>query len=267
MILVFRKAWAASSMISQLSLDSAIFSLSCFIPVPPVFGVPFRSIILSALFLAPAPSLSLVRSSLTTSNSPLNKVSFVGSMTYLSVFRRDALIPGTVSIRPSNEAEIWNSLKRQAMTQPVVALERPTWSLMITGVAMPLPIRVSVIMSKSFSRGAAELQTGTRMWTSPGNFSFRFSMTLLRLRISLTSFSDTVLLMSTTFSFPPLSAILFSHSSRNLTSVALAESLVTLPSSAYSPILLGGLAHTGSPLMYTSGSCLILIQMIFPVLG
>merc|ERR1719397_2363029 len=98
MILVFRKAWAASSMVSYLSLDSAIFSLSCLIPVPPVFGVPFRSIILSALFLAPAPSLSLVRSSLTTSNSPLKRVSFSGFMTYLSVFRRDALIPGTVSV-------------------------------------------------------------------------------------------------------------------------------------------------------------------------
>merc|ERR1719250_223271 len=129
--------------------------------VPPVFGVPFRSIILSALFFAPAPSLSLIKSSLTTSNSPLNRVSFSGSMTYLSVFRRDALIPGTVSIRPSNEAEIWNSLKRQAMTQPVVALERPTWSLTMTGVLIAVPTRVLTMMSKSDSRGDAELQTGT----------------------------------------------------------------------------------------------------------
>merc|ERR1719513_211087 len=136
-------------MISSLSLDSAIFSLNCLIPVPPVFGVPFRSIILSALFFAPAPSLSLVKSSLTTSNSPLNRVSFSGFMTYLSVFRRDALIPGTVSIRPSNEAEIWNSLKRQATTHPVVALERPTWSLTMTGVLIAVPTRVLTMMSKS----------------------------------------------------------------------------------------------------------------------
>jgi hypothetical protein len=47
-------------------------------------------------------------------------------MTYLSVLRSDKLMPGTVSTRPSKEAEIWNSLNRQAMTQPVVALERPT---------------------------------------------------------------------------------------------------------------------------------------------
>ena len=55
-------------------------------------------------------------------------------MTYLSVLSKAALTPGTVSTRPSNEAEIWNSLKRQAMTQPVVALESPTWSLTMTGV-------------------------------------------------------------------------------------------------------------------------------------
>merc|ERR1711887_269983 len=116
---------------------------------------------LVSILLAPAPSLSLVTSSLTTSNSPLKRVSFSGFMTYLSVFRRDALIPGTVSIRPSNEAEIWNSLKRQATTQPVVALERPTWSLTMTGVLIAVPTRVLTMMSKSDSRGEAELQTGT----------------------------------------------------------------------------------------------------------
>merc|ERR1712042_283435 len=91
-------------------------------------------------------------------------------MTYLSVFRRDALIPGTVSIRPSNEAEIWNSLKRQAMTQPVVALERPTWSLTMTGVLMAVPTRVLTMMSKSDSRGDAELQN----WDSPVNKTGEF---------------------------------------------------------------------------------------------
>merc|ERR1719154_1076853 len=79
MILVLKKAWAASSMISLLNLDSAIFSLSCLIPVPPVFGVPFKSMILSALFLTPSPFFSLATSSLTTSNSPLKRVSFQGS--------------------------------------------------------------------------------------------------------------------------------------------------------------------------------------------
>merc|ERR1719225_2170247 len=74
-----------------------------------------------------------------------------------------------------------------------------------------------------------------------------FSITLLRLRISFTSFSVSFLLMSTTLSLPPLPAILFSHSSRNFTSVALAESLVTLPSSAYSPILFAAVA--GDPLL------------------
>merc|ERR1719237_1390590 len=93
----------------------------------------------------------------------------------------------------------------------------------MTGVVMALPRRVWVMMSKSVSRGAAELQTGTLIWTRPGNFSFMFSTTLLRLRISFTSFSDSFLLISTTFSLPPLPAILFSHSSRNFTSVAFAE--------------------------------------------
>merc|ERR1719435_708593 len=267
MILVFRKAWAASSMISWLSLDSAIFSLSCLIPVPPVFGVPLRSIILSALFLAPAPSLSLVRSSLTTSNSPLKRVSFSGSITYLSVFRRDALIPGTVSIRPSNEAEIWNSLKRQAMTEPVVALERPTWSLTMTGVLMLVPTRVLQMMSKSDSRGEAELQMGTLMCWRPGKSAFRPSMTSDRVFRSLTSTSFSSLLMVTYFSLPPFSLTRPSMTFWNSTSSALTRSLVTAPSSAYSPILLGGRAQMGSPLTYTLGSCLRLSQMMGPSLG
>merc|ERR1711945_53011 len=125
-------------------------------------------------------------------------------MVYLSIFSRSRLTPGTVSTRPSKEALIWNSLKRQAMTQAVVALERPTWSLMMTGVLMLVPIRVLQMMSKSVSWGAAELQTGTLQWTSPGYFSFRPSITWLRLLSSLTSSSDSFLLMSTTLSLPPL---------------------------------------------------------------
>merc|ERR1711988_714714 len=130
--------------------------------------------------------------------------------------------PGTVSTRPSLEAASWNSLKRQAPTQPVVDLDRPTWQLTMTGVLTAEPCRVLHRLSKSVSVGAAELQTGILMWTSPGKVSFSFSITLDRVIRSLTSTSDSFLLTSIT--------------------------------SAYSPILLGGLAHTGLPLTYTIGS-------------
>merc|ERR1719362_2631037 len=98
---------------------------------------------------------------MTTGNSPLKRGSLAGSIVYLSIFSRSKLTPGTVSTRPSKEALIWNSLNRQAMTQPVVALESPTWSLTMTGVLMEVPTRVLQMMSKSASLGAAELQTGT----------------------------------------------------------------------------------------------------------
>jgi len=98
------------------------------------------------------------------------------SIVYLSIFRRSRFIPGTVSTRPSNEAEIWNSLKRQAATLAVVALESPTWSLRMMGVLMDVPTRVLTSVSKSDSRGEAELQIGIRMWTKPGNFSLTPSM-------------------------------------------------------------------------------------------
>merc|ERR1719466_101212 len=250
-----------------LNLDSAIFSLSCLMPVPPVFGVPLRSIILSALFLAPWPSFSLPISSLTTSNSPLKRVSLSGFMTYLSVLRSVALTPGTVSIRPSKEEEIWNSLNKQATTHPVVALERPTWSLTMTGVLIAVPTRVLQIISKSDSRGEAELQTGTLQWTRPGNFSFNPSITWLRLFNSLTSISRAFLLMSTALSLPPLSIFLISTCFRNATSFSFVMSLVIAPSSAYSPILFGGRAQIGSPLTYTSGSWRRLNHMIGPSLG
>merc|ERR1719371_84715 len=126
-------------------------------------------------------------------------------MVYLSVLRRVALTPGTVSTRPSKEAEIWNSLKRQAMTQPVVALERPTWSLTMTGVLMLVPTRVLQMMSKSDSRGEAELQMGTLQWTSPGKLSLVHSMACDRVFRSFTSVSYSFLLMSTYFSLPPFS--------------------------------------------------------------
>merc|ERR1719402_485712 len=267
MIFTLRKAWAASSMISQDSLDSAIFSLSCLMPEPPVFGVPFLSITLSHSFLAATPSFRVATSSLTTGNSPLKRGSLAGSMVYLSIFSRSRLTPGTVSTRPSKEALIWNSLKRQAMTQPVVALERPTWSLTMIGVLMLVPTRVWQIMSKSASLGAAELQTGTLMWSSSGKSALRPSMASDRLTSSFTSISASFLLMSTYLSLPPFSFTLPSTTFLNSTSSALTESRVTFPSSAYSPILLGGRAQMGIPLTYTLGSCLRLSQMILPSLG
>merc|ERR1719415_155200 len=148
------------------------------------------------------------------------------------------------------------------MTQAVVALERPTWSLIMTGVLMLVPMRVLQMMSKSVSWGAAELQTGTLQWTRPGYFSFRPSIAWLRLLSSFTSTSDSFLLTSTTFSFPPLVLFLPSHSPAKAASCSLMMSLVMAPSSAYSPILLGGLAHTGLPFTYTVGSCLRLNQIM-----
>merc|ERR1739848_608572 len=136
------------------------------------------------------------------------------------------------------------------MTQPVVALESPTWSLTMMGVLMEVPTRVLQMMSKSASLGAAELQTGTLMCTSPGKSAFRPSMVSERVFRSLTSTSFSSLLMV-----------------RNSSLSALTESLVTFPSSAYSPILLGGLAQMGSPLTYTLGSCLRFSQMMGPSLG
>merc|ERR1719370_2006991 len=124
------------------SLDSAMFSLSCLMPLPPVLGVPFLSMTLSHSFLASLPPLSLPTRSMTTGNSPLKRGSLAGSIVYLSIFSRSKLTPGTVSTRPSKEALIWNSLKRQAMTQPVVALESPTWSLTMMGVLIELPTKV-----------------------------------------------------------------------------------------------------------------------------
>merc|ERR1719229_295609 len=267
MIFILRKAWAASSMISQDSFDSAMFSLSCLMPVPPVFGVPFLSITLSHSFLAATPSFGVATSSLTTSNSPRKRGSLPASMVYLSILRRSRLTPGTVSTSPSNEALIWNSLNRQAITHAVVALERPTWSLMMIGVLMPVPTKFSQIVSKSAILGAAELQTGTLRWTRPGKASFRPSITLSRVFRSLTSISCSFLLMSTYFSLSAFSFMRPSTTLMNSGSSALRAAVVTAPSSAYSPILFGGRAQMGVPLTYTLGSCLMFSQMILPSLG
>merc|ERR1712088_327968 len=220
-----------------------MFSLSCLMPVPPVFGVPFLSITLSHSFLAATPSFRVATSSLTTSNSPRKRGSLLASMVYLSI------------------------LKRQAMTQAVVALERPTWSLMMMGVLMPVPTRFSQIVSKSAMLGAAELQTGTLRWTSPGKASFSPSITFSRVFRSLTSTSCSFLLMSTYFSLSAFSFMRPSTTLMNSGSSALRAAVVTAPSSVYSPILLGGLAQMGVPLTYTLGSCLMFSQMILPSLG
>merc|ERR1719369_680724 len=116
---------------------------------------------------------------------------------------------------------------------------------------MLVPTRVSQMMSKSASLGAAELQTGTLMWSSPGYSALSPSMASERLTSSLTSTSSSFLLMSTYLSLPPFS--------------------LTLPSTTFlnstSPILWGGRAQMGTPLTYTLGSCLRLSQMILPSLG
>merc|ERR1719403_584955 len=119
-------------------------------------------ITLSHSFFASLPPFSFSSRARTTGNSPLKRGSFEGSMVYLSILSRSRFTPGTVSTRPSKDALIWNSLKRQAITLSVVALERPTWSVTMTGVLMEVPTKVLQMMSKSVSRGEAELHTGTR---------------------------------------------------------------------------------------------------------
>ena len=93
-----------------------------------------------------------------------------------------------------------------------------------------------LIMSKSASEGAAELQVGILIWTSPGNSSFNWSTTLLRVVISVTCISDSFLLTSTTFSLPPLSAMRDSQTFKNSASSLSRSAPFTSPSSAYSPI-------------------------------
>ena len=73
-----------------------------------------------------SPSVRAATSSLTTSNSPLKSASFSFSISYLSMRKTSRLMPGTVSMSPSYEADNWNSLNKQAETQPVVERERPT---------------------------------------------------------------------------------------------------------------------------------------------
>merc|ERR1712110_995575 len=116
-------------------------------------------------------------SSRKTSNSPLKRGSLLMSILYLSILSSSRLTPGTVSTRPSKDAASWNSLKRQAAAQPVVERDRPTWQLTMTGVVMAVPSSAWERVSKSASRGAAELQTGMRLWVGPGKVFLTSSMT------------------------------------------------------------------------------------------
>merc|ERR550532_2800326 len=170
-------------------------------------------------------------------------------------------------MRPSYEAESWNSRKRQAHTHPVVDRDRPTWQLTITGQLTFVPNRAPHKVSKSGSNGDAELQTGMRLWVRPGNFSLRPSITSWRLITSSSLTSDSFLLTSTTLTLPPPSSALFFKTFTNSSSSAFTDARVTLPSSAYSPILPGGLAQTGFPLTYTMASCLMFNQTMGPSLG
>merc|ERR1719150_575034 len=248
MILALRKVCAASSIISKLSLDSAIFSLSCLMPVPPPLAGPFLSMTLSQYLFAASPSGSAARSSLMTSNSPLKRGSLAMSIWYLSILSSSWLTPGTVWTTPSYDPASWNSLKRQAATQPVVERDRPTWQLTMTGVLTAVPWRAPQRVSKSASSGDAELQTGILLWVSLGNFSFSFSITSWRVVSSFTSTSSSFLETSTYLSLPPFDSTRPVTTFKNSVSSALRPSLVTFPSSAYSPILFGGRAHMGLPL-------------------
>ena len=64
----------------------------------------------------------------------------------------------------AGQADLTNQ-RRETRSQPIRGL---TWSLMMTGVTILVPVRAELIMSKSFSAGAAELQVGILMWTKPG---------------------------------------------------------------------------------------------------
>ena len=98
-----------------------------------------------------------------------------------------------------------------------------TWQLGVAGAFTLVPQRALQMVSKSGSRGAAELQTGTRLWTSPGYFSFKPSMTLLRVMSSLTSMSLSFLPTSTTLSLPSAPFALPSITLMNSSSSALTE--------------------------------------------
>ena len=52
-----------------------------------------------------------------------------------------------------------------------------TWQLTMTGQLTLVPIKALQRVSKSASKGAAELQIGIRLWVNLGYFSFKPSIT------------------------------------------------------------------------------------------
>ena len=116
-----------------------------------------------------------------------------------------------------------NMIQDELFSNSVRFLNSFTWQLTMTGALTFVPQRALQMVSKSGSRGAAELQTGTRLWTSPGYFSFKPSMTLLRVMSSLTSISLSFLPTSTTLSLPSAPFALPSITLMNSSSSALTE--------------------------------------------
>lgn len=98
-----------------------------------------------------------------------------------------------------------------------------TWQLTITGQLTFVPKRAPHKVSKSGSNGAAELQTGMRLWVRPGNFSLRPSITSWRLITSSTLTSDSFLLTSVTLTMPPASSALFFKTFTNSSSSAFTD--------------------------------------------
>merc|ERR1719468_1237055 len=95
--------------------------------------------------------------------------------------------------------------------------------------------------------GGGRVAHGDSHVNQAGELSFRPSMTEDRVFSSLTSSSDSFLLTSITCSLSLLPLARPSRTLKNSSSSFFTESRVTSPSSAYSPILLGGLAQTGLP--------------------
>ena len=113
----------------------------------------------------------------------------------------------------------------------------------MTGVLTLVPQSALQMVSKSGSRGAAELQTGMRLWVSPGYFSFNDSMTLLRVMSSLTSISLSFLLTSTTLSLPSAPFALPSITLINSSSSDLTDAPFRYKHNYYTPFIGGVITY------------------------
>ena len=96
-----------------------------------------------------------------------------------------------------------------------------TWQLTMTGQLTLVPKRASQRVSKSASKGAAELQMGMRLWVNLGNCSLSPSMTSWRETISSTLISLSTLATLVTLTLPSLSSALFFKTLTNSSSSAL----------------------------------------------